>query len=91
MLVQIQNNFMQLFLIRPSTKIAKTFQLHLTKWQPELKNRKTLLVALPHEVLSLIQNNFMQMFLIRPYTKITQMVPLHWPKGPPELKKIALI
>ena len=32
---QIQNNFTEMFIIMPSTKIAQMVMLHQTKWLPE--------------------------------------------------------
>ena len=37
LLAQIHNNFIQMFLIRPSIKIVQMVPLCRTKWQPELK------------------------------------------------------
>ena len=42
MLAQIQNNFMQIFLIKPSTKLTKGLHYTKTKWWPELKTEVSL-------------------------------------------------
>ena len=38
-----QNNFTEMFLSSPFTKIAKMIPLHKTKWPPELKIEKNIL------------------------------------------------
>ena len=83
-LVQIQNNFTELFLLMPFTKIAQMVTLHRTKGQPELQIRNNFKRHLLNHW-SKIRNYFTELFLMMPSTTIAQMVPLNQIKGLPEL------
>ena len=84
-LVQIQNNFTELFLIMPFTKIAQMVLLCLTKRLPEIKIRNIFKRHLLLNHWSKFKIIYTEMFLMMPSTKIAQMVPLHRTKGLPEL------
>ena len=65
LLVQIQNNFTELFLIMSSSKIAQMVSLYPTKWLQEIQkyryravDKKYLITTSSPEGLVQIQNNF---------------------------------
>ena len=76
-LVQLQNNFTELFLLIPSTKIWQTCFRSTEQNGPKAPDRKYLQKASPPEPMVQIQNNFTELFLIIPSTNIAQMVLLH--------------
>ena len=71
-----QNDFTEMFLLYPFTKIAKIVLLYWMKWPPELKIEK------PLNDISVVTS----MFLLCPFAKIAKMVLLCWTKWLPELK-----
>ena len=83
---RFQNNFTEMFLGWPSTKIAKMVSLRWTKWPSKLKIEKPLKTTSPPRPMGRFQNNFTWMFLGWPFTKIAKMVLLRWTKGPSKLK-----
>ena len=83
---RFQNNFTEMFLGWPSTKIAKMIPLCWTKWPSKLKIEKPFKTTSPPRPIGRIQNNFTWMFLGWPSTKVAKMVPLRWTKWPSKLK-----
>ena len=83
---RFQNNFTEMFLGWPSTKIAKMVPLHWTKWPSKLKIEKPFKQHLLPGQIGRFQNNFTWMFLGWPSTKIAKMVLLRWTKWPSKLK-----
>ena len=83
---RFQNNFTEMFLEWPSTKIAKMVPPRWTKWPSKLKIEKPFKRNLLPGQLTCFKNNFTWMFLGWPSTKIAKMVPLHWTKWPSKLK-----
>ena len=72
-LIQIQNNFTEMILMMPSTKLHKW----LRSFEQRGSQSPILEISLnksPPEPLVQIQNIFTEMFLIMPSTKIAQMV-----------------
>ena len=67
-LVQIQNNFIEMFLMMSSTKFAQTVSLR----RKRDIDKKYLQIKSP-EPLVQIQNNFTEMVLMLPSTKIEQL------------------
>ena len=84
-LVQIQNNFKEVLLLMPSSKITQLIPLRRSKGPPELYIRNTFKTTFSPEPLVLIQNKFTEMCLMMPSTKIAQLILLSLTKGPPEL------
>ena len=74
---RFQNNFTEMFLGWPSTKIAKMVPLRWTKWPSKLKIEKPFK---RHLLLGRFQNNFTEMFLGWLSSKIAKMVLLRWTK-----------
>ena len=74
-LVQMYNNFRELFLLIPSKNCTNGSAL-LNKRAPRPPDKKYLSFKISPEPLVQIQNNFTELFLIIPSTKIAQMVPL---------------
>ena len=83
---RFQNNFTEMFLGWPSTKIAKMVRLRWTKWPSKLKIEKTLQTTSLPRPMGRFQNNFTEMFLGWLSTKIAKMVPLRWTKWPSKRK-----
>ena len=73
LLVQIQNNSTELFLLIPSTKIAQMVPLCWIKGPPELQIRNIFNKTSPPEPLIQIQNNFTELSLLIPSTKLAQI------------------
>ena len=84
-ITRFQNIGTEVFLQRPSSKIAKMVPLGWTLWRPEPKI-ENLLKTSPQPV-SRVQSNFTEVFLLWHFTKIAKIVPLGWTKWSPELKK----
>ena len=85
-LVQIQNNFTELFLIKPFTKIAQMVPLCWTKGLPERQIRNILKQhLLNHWPKFIIISHNNSIYPRDAFHHIAQMVRLHWTKGLPEL------
>ena len=82
---RFQNNFTEMFLGGPSTKIAKMVPLRWTKWPSKLKIEKPF-NDISSQANGPISNNFTEMFLGWLSTKIAKMVPLRWTKWPSKRK-----
>ena len=75
--IQIQNNFIELFLMIPSTKYFANGSAPHNKRAARATDKKYLLTTSPKPLVQ-IQNYFTELFLVMPSTKIAQMVPLRW-------------
>ena len=74
-LVEILDNFTEMFLMMPSTKIAQRF-CSAKKGAARALDKKYLQMKSPPEPLVQNQNNFAEMVLMLPSTKIDQKVQL---------------
>ena len=84
---RFQNNFIQMFLGWPCTKIAKMSLQGWTKWLSEWKiGKKNFKQHLLLGQWADFKNNVTHMLLGWPSTKIAKMVPLCWLEWPSELK-----
>ena len=84
--VQIQNNFTEVFLIIPSTKIAQMVPLHTNKRAAKALGKEHL-QRTSSDPLDQVQNIFTEIFLMMPSTEIALTVQFGCTKWPPVLKK----